>query len=577
MKKNEVLKKTLLFTTIMILCSSGVLITYHVSAQQEKEYFFEVMITYTTRYTDGGVWEAVVAELDKIGIKAEIETIDFSTWIDRCSKVPATYKEGGWDATTCNMGWGTDPSLIEGVYGSLKRRPFGWNIMGYANGRVDDLFTQAVSTMDLDARQEAYENIAEIIDDDMPMAPLLWPIHPTPSRMVMWKEGVDLVWWSYAETWYRQEDNERISIAMGNDVKHQIPSLTMEGGSNQFVSLVFDSLIRLDGDLKPVPYLAESWEHSDDYLTWTFNLRDNVYWHDGEKFTAEDVVFTFEATGDPELGAVWAYSMEAVESVEAPNDYTVVIKLNRIVADFMTGNQLPTLGIAPKHLLEDVPYEDWPTCAFSTTDTIGTGPYMFVEHKEGDYTRFVANPNYFLGEPPIKEIYFRVIPDKATALVALEKGDVDVLEYRGAAFTGEEIEHMKSLPELRVPQWPAFNVYGLWFNVNHPQLSNKYVRHAIAHAIPREHICDDILGGTGQPANQPFVPGYLGFNEELPPIEYDIDKAKELMEKAGYKYDYITPKPIPMSAYYLPAVGGLVVGAVVAALVTWMIFGRRKF
>ena len=102
---------------------------------------------------------------------------------------------------------------------------------------------------------------------------------------------------------------------MGNDVKHQIPSLTMEGGSNQFIALVFDGLIRLDGDLKPVPLLAESWEHSDDYLTWTFNLRDDVYWQDGEKFTSADVVFTYEATDNPELGAIWAYGMEPVESV----------------------------------------------------------------------------------------------------------------------------------------------------------------------------------------------------------------------------------------------------------------------
>ena len=159
-----------------------------------------------------------------------------------------------------------------------------------------------------------------------------------------------------------------------------------------------------------------------------------------------------------------------------------------------------------------------------------------------------------------------VIPDAATAYAAIEKGEVDILnDWFG--WTPKDIEAAKANPDLKIAQYSILGPQLVGINLAHPILQNKHVRWAINYMIPREHIIKDLLGGVcGKPAYQFLADETLGHNPELPPVPYDPAKAREMMEKAGYKFEWLEEKPLPAWVYVAPVatfIIGLAIGAAV--------------
>ena len=570
------MKKQYLVLALVVLISSSLAFSamWIALAQQEEEYFFSIKLFQTTTQ-DIRVGEVLATELAKIGINVVIETGDFGVWIDRAGKMPNTHDNGGFDMSTMTWGWGTDPDRYH-VFHSTKVRPYGWNVFAYKNAESDRLWEAQRTEMNYTKRIQIIHDIMEVFDDDPPIIPVNWIETNVVSGVNLnYYDAYENIGLAWAETFsYDPPEKDTLVWATSSDHKHMNPVFSREGGSSQFVTLVFDALVRWDKDKSVVPHLAESWTVSEDFLTWTFKIRDDVYWHDGEKFTAEDIAFTYTAVMDLELASVYTGIVgEALESAEAIDDYTVVIKFKEPygpgINRFVEGPK-----IVPKHILGDVPYDEWKTHPFSTEHPIGTGAYKFVEWKPDDYTKFEANENYFRGAPTIKYFYYRVIPDKATAVVALENGEVDLASY---SWTIDEYEHLKTVPTLKVDSFKPFSLgYSVCINTAHPILGNKFVVQAISHAIPREKLCKEILGEhSASPANQIFPIGWPWYNPNIPPIDYSIEKARALMEMAGYDYDWITPEqPTPWTAYLMPSIAGLVVGLIVGAGGTWAL--RRK-
>lgn len=286
------------------------------------------------------------------------------------------------------------------------------------------------------------------------------------------------------------------------------------------MSLIFDTLVWKD-DSGYVPALAEKWYVGGDD-TYVFELRKNVTWNDGTKFSADDVVFTIDYTKDHPY--IWA-STEMVDSVEKVNDYRVKMHLSEPYAPFIdeVGNTLPIL---PKHVWENV---DDPSNFVEDDALVGTGPYLLMDYDnvQGTY-RYKAYEDYYLGTPRVKEIRLVNVASE-TAPAALMQGDVDA-----TSITQEMVELLEDDFVILSSEANGLQ-YKLMVNHQKEPMSSKEFRQALAYAIDREKLVDIAGRGYGQVGNQGQVPPYSSwYNPDVKAYEYDPEKAKLFLAEAEY-------------------------------------------
>jgi peptide/nickel transport system substrate-binding protein len=333
-----------------------------------------------------------------------------------------------------------------------------------------------------------------------------------------------------------------VIIGSNGDGKIVNPILAMDTDGFWRTDLMFDSLVRLDPlTTEPVGQLAESWDVSDDGTTYTFHLVDaDVRWHDGEPFTVDDIEYTMMEILKPTytgilqarfadlVGAdkVIAGEADSLDGLKIIDDKTVELKLNKPDAAFLAYS-VKELKFLPKHLLEgqeiteDMPYSQAP---------VGNGPYKFKEWDKGN--RFVMewNEDYWGGRPCAKTLTTVVIPDMQALSSAVEAGDIDMT----IMVPPTEVPRLAEVEGLTYYKQPAARPEVLWFNLDHPILSNLKVREAIAHAIDAASFTEGVLQGTTDTANSHFAPARWAYDPDATVPEYDVEKAKALLAEAGY-------------------------------------------
>lgn len=328
----------------------------------------------------------------------------------------------------------------------------------------------------------------------------------------------------------QNEEEKVLTIGATSEILTFNDLYTTQGADREIAGLVFSALTKTDVNGEAIPDLAESWENSDDGLVWTFYLREDVTWHDGKPFTADDVVFTYSIPLDQEYTGPRAYNFEAIESIEALDEYTVQITLKEVVAPFLL--RATTYNILPEHILGDVPISELGEHEFNTRNPIGTGPFKFDEWVQGQYIRFVANEEYFGGRPDIDVVIRKEVPDSNAMLAQFKAGDIDFL-----SLTAEDLPEAEAL----VSEGQAELVTGLSsgythieYNLRNPLFEDKRVRQALTHALNREEMVEVVLDGNGEVAHSPGLPLLWAFNEDVPKFEYDPERAKELLAEAGW-------------------------------------------
>ena len=576
-------EKRWLLRLIAINIAISVIVGYAaaVRAQEEKKVFFTVhLMVPKGNVNRENVGMLLAEELPKIGIGVEVQIVDFSEWLKRAYKWPKTWEEGGYDMFLVQTGYGTDPDGLKIFFHSESVYPRGLNIFGYTNPFVDKLLDEGAKTIDPEKRKLIYMNVSKYLYEDLPAIPY-WRVVNTfilKSEVEGFEPITDT---DTCYNWYMPGKDE-IKYVQPTDAKTLNPIFTTDGYSYRAViGPVYDGLIMINERYEPEPAIAKSWEWVNDTYV-IFYMRDDVYWHDGVQVTAEDVKFTFDAILNPETGAVdYKRYSDVIEKVVVIDKFTVAFKLKSPYAPFMT--MMAGQEIIPKHVLEDVPYSEW---RHHWTNTgvdkegnpkmpIGCGPYRMIEWKRDQYIKLEAFEKYYKGAPKTKTIYMMVIPDAATAFAALKKGEVDILnDWFG--WTPKDIQAAKEDPNMKISSYRILGPQIIGINLAHPILQNKYVRWAINYMIPREHIVKDILGGVGgEPAYQYLAPETLGHNPDLPPIPYDPEKAREMMEKAGYKFEWLEEKPLPMWVYAAPP-ATFIVGMLVGIAVMRVMAGRRE-
>ena len=320
------------------------------------------------------------------------------------------------------------------------------------------------------------------------------------------------------------------------------PLLVTDTGGVARTEQMFDPMVRVDAEtLEPVPHLAESWDVSDDALEYTFYLDERARFHDGEPITAEDVAFFVESVLDPDYLGPWQPdwlilegAQEALDAggerpsgLEVIDDHTVRFTLQRPSAAFVV-DTLNNLKPVPKHLLEDegaLSEEHW----FSL-EPVGSGPYMLEEWVPGD--RFVMRANYdYWGTPPcVETVSIVIIPDVDSLQSAAEVGEIDIVDIPNV----EAVPRLEEVPGLGVVERPPARPEGLFFNMSVPELSDVRVRQAIAHAIDYDEFVELFMLGLTDRAHSHFTPSVWAYDPDVRMPDYDLDRARELLDEAGY-------------------------------------------
>ncbi|WP_368653911.1 peptide-binding protein [Ornithinibacillus sp. 4-3] len=300
--------------------------------------------------------------------------------------------------------------------------------------------------------------------------------------------------------------------------------------SNTIAKFIYDSLIKIDENLQPIPSLAESWEYNEDEMKWVFHLREDVTWHDGEPFTAKDVEFTYNIPKHEDYTGPRTSFFAPAEKIEAVDDYTVEITFNEPDAKF-----LPialAFNVLPEHILGDIPVADLGTADFNTKNPIGTGPFKFDEWKQGQHVRLVANDDYFDGRPNFDTITSKIVTDDNAMLAQFEAGDIDFIDVSDENFNVAQKLADEGKAELLVV--PATNYNYIGYDLTNPLFEDKRVRQALTHALNREAIVENVLDGNAIVSDSPGLPFSWAYNEDVPKFEYDPEKAKALLEEAGW-------------------------------------------
>ena len=331
------------------------------------------------------------------------------------------------------------------------------------------------------------------------------------------------------------ERGNTILFASGADLQSMNPLVTVHPLAKQVQRYaLLTTLVRYDAGLSPQPYLASSWQWSDDRRTLTFTLHAQLMWDDGTPTTATDVAWTLNAARDPRASYPRSSDLASVTKVEVGSDTTVTVTFDRplpAVPDVFTD-----LAILPAHHFREVRLENLRQAPWNQ-QPVGNGPFRFIAHEPNRRWVFQAKPDFplALGGPPAMDRFIVVVVDEPTTkLAALTAGELDF-----AGISPAHAEFVRRDTRLEVVDYPLLFTYGMVFNTRRPPFDDPSIRRAISLALDRREIVDGYLFGFGEPAWQAVPAGVPG---RLPssPGAHDPDSARALLGGRSVALELLT-------------------------------------
>jgi peptide/nickel transport system substrate-binding protein len=314
--------------------------------------------------------------------------------------------------------------------------------------------------------------------------------------------------------------------------QHINPVLALSNNTDDdLTQLIFSSLLKYDAQGNLVNDLTDNWEISEDKTTYTFFLKQNALWHDGQKLTAKDIFFTINLITDPSYKSPLRYSWQSIET-NVVDDYTLTFKIKNPHAGFLHNL---TFGILPKHIWENIESDNFPLTDLNL-EPIGSGPFKYASLQK-DSTgniiayKLVANPNYYFGKPYLSKMTFNFYADDSSILTAYNQKEIMGI----SSLSAQKISGIKNIRSTFVHKFNLPRYFAVFFNQNKSLvLTNPEVREALNLATNRQEIIDKVLLGSGYPVFSPITKNMLGYSEEIGETNFGLDEANQLLEEKGW-------------------------------------------
>lgn len=306
------------------------------------------------------------------------------------------------------------------------------------------------------------------------------------------------------------------------------PILSTDSVSSQITRWIFNALITYDKDANIKMELAKSYRFLDD-TSLEFTLREDILWSDGEKFTANDVLFTYNTIISPKIYTPYSSSFSHIESVSMINDYKIVVKYKY---PYFKALETWMMEILPKHILKDE--KDLMTSSFNRSP-IGTGPYTLKAFSVSNDIEIEANPTHFVHKPNIDKMIFHFLPDRSAEFLMLKSKKLDVGSLTPLQLERQIDKDFKK--DFSIYEDIAHSYTYVGMNLRLEKFKDRRVREAISLAIDRKELVDILYFGHGRVCNGPFLPGTGAYNEKVKAPTQDIKKAKKILKELGYDED----------------------------------------
>lgn len=551
------------------------------SAQDRK---FTLYLTVLDNVQVRMIWSDLIGQnIAQLGVEVVTSYIPVSELLSRRGNdTGLTYLEGGFDMYTERMHYPTLAPQPEVLFSKGAMPPLGRNFYRVDDAQLEDAMRTYSRSPDPAVRTEAIQRFQRRWYEIEPIHMVFYPedvIATNPALSGFADTTYNPVFFPRPENWTIEgASGEQVTAAFASwpNPTSLVPMFCAGYHESNIFGPVYNSLTDYDDwenkNLRPA--LAESVTSSEDGKIWTIKLREGVLWHSGEPFTAEDVKFTWDTILNSETGSVYNATLAQVFGdssayrVVSPHEIEVTLREYNIIFE---GTILPAISIMPKHAYEGITAEQWRTHVISnwtgsftvTTSSgetyeakgaIGTGPWIAdgFDATRGAY-RLRKNPNYWRETPGnVTEFYVVNIQGTDAVLAALRAGEIDA---------HDPMYEIGTLVDTIDPSWGTIHRLDSYkwqqtcLNLNHPVFGTGadtplgqsdpsraaeaavYVRKAMSHAIPREQIIRNLIRGFGVPGTVPIPYTAQEYDHDnLQPIAYDLDLAREYMARAGYTY-----------------------------------------
>ena len=316
-----------------------------------------------------------------------------------------------------------------------------------------------------------------------------------------------------------QADPNTLVMLIESSPTNLDPRIGVDAQSERIDNLIFDDLLSRGDNFDVAPGLAERWEIPDP-LTYVFHLHHGVRFHDGRPLTARDVKWTFDSLLTGKIRSAKTSTYRFVDRIDAPDDFTVLFHMKEPDAALLWNISDGAIGI--------VPYGSGSEIA---NHPIGSGPFKFVSAETDKEVLIERNDDYWGEQAKLARVRFAIVPDTTTEALELRKGTGDLSIN---SLTPDTVLTLEREPFLAVERAPGTEIQYLGFNLRDPILQDVRVRQAIAYALDRQPMIEYLWRGQAQPARSVLPPQSWAYNGNVPPYDHDPEKARQLLDAAGY-------------------------------------------
>lgn len=462
--------------------------------------------------------QAIAAQLQEIGVDAQVRVWQSAVLVEEMTAGNRVASTGDWGSAYFDAFDLAIPKLRTADRGN---RSF------YSNEIVDAAFETASTTIDADVRREAYHTAQRQIFEDAPwiFAYVLQNIEAASDAVQGWGPAADN---SESMHGVSVEGSDSLVVGMRtNAIITLDPAMFRDRDTEAVLRNIFDALVGTTLDGQVVPQLATEWRVIDD-TTFEFDLVSGVTFSNGEPLDSEDVVFTFERIitegaidGETSPRAGLLGPLESVEAVDAD---TVRFHYSTTFPQELLLQALVHFQIVPKDYIDEV------GVAGFTEKPIGSGPFTYAGGSLDGQVTLQANGSYWNGAPAIETLVFRMMPEPSTRVAALLSGEVQIIQ----AVPPDLVDRIDGAPGVSVHTAPGTRAYLIELNNSIPPFDDVRVRQAMNYAIDWDSILTNIYQGYAERLATAFLPTGFGYDADLEPYPYDPEKAKALLQEAGY-------------------------------------------